>query len=315
MVQKLSRGKKMKPIYETVIIGAGIAGCTAAIYAARKRMNYLLISETLGGQFLESGEIFNYPGFSQIKGVDFAETIQEQLKFNGVKIKEGSRVDKIQKKNNFFVLKCGKEEIFTKTVIIATGSHPRTLNVPGEEKFRKMGVTYCAICDGPLFRGKEVAVIGGGNSALEAVDFLGNIAKNIYVLNVNPDFSNAHKYLLEKAVKNKKVKIIYSAQTTAVLGGRFVSGLEYIQKGKKNILKVQGVFVEIGRIPETEFVKGFLKLDEHNHIQIDEQTNTSVPGVFAVGDCSSVHEYQYIIAAGQGCIALLKAAKYLARKK
>jgi len=305
----------MKHIYETVIIGAGIAGCTAALYAARKRMDYLLVSETIGGQFLESGEIFNYPGFKQIQGVDFAQAIQEQLNFNGVKVKEGVRITNIKKKKNLFVLKNGKEEILTKTVILATGSHPRTLNVPGEERYRKMGVTYCAICDGPLFKGKEVAVIGGGNSALEAVDFLGNIAKKIYVLNVNPDFSNAHKSLLEKAVKNKKVKIIYNAQTTTVFGDRFVSGLEYAQKGKKNTLKVKGVFVEVGRIPETEFVRGFLKLDEHQHIQIDEQTNTSVPGVFAVGDCSSVHEYQYIIAAGQGCVALLKAAKYLARQK
>ena len=302
-------------LYETTIIGGGIAGCTAAIYAARKRMDYLFLTEIVGGQFMESGDIFNYPGFNQIKGFDFAETIRKQLEFNQVKVKEGILVNKIEKKGKHFLLRTTTGEFLSKTIIIATGSHPHTLNVPGEEKYRKMGVTYCAICDGPLYKDNEVAVIGGGNSALEAVDFLINIAKKIYLLNVNPNFNNAHKYLLEKAVKNKKVKIIYNAQTTAVVGDRFVSGIEYKQKGKKQLLSVKGVFVEIGRIPATTFLKGFLKLDEHEHVQIDEQTNTSVPGIFAVGDCSSVHEYQYIIAAGQGCIALLKAAKYLARLK
>lgn len=302
-------------IYETIIVGGGIAGCTAAIYAARKKMDYLLLSETIGGQFLESKEILNYPGFNQIKGIDFAEIIQKQLEFNGVKVKEGTKVNKIEKKGKSFLLKTNTGKLAAKTVIIATGSHPRPLDVSGEEKYRKMGVTYCAICDGPLYKSKEVAIVGGGNSALEAVDFLINIAQKIYVVNVNPDFSNAHKYLLDKAVKNKKVKMIYNAKTTAIKGDRFVSGLEYEVKGKKHLLKVQGVFVEIGRIPATDFLKGFLKLDEHEHIQIDEQTNTSVPGIFAVGDCSSVHEYQYIIAAGQGCVALLKAAKYLARQK
>jgi len=305
----------MVKIYETIIVGGGIAGCTAAIYAARKRMDYLFLTEFLGGQFMESGEVLNYPGIKRIKGMDFAQSLQNQLEFNGVKVKEGAIVNKIQRQKHVFLIKSNKGTFLTKTIIIATGSHPRALNVPGEKKFRKMGVTYCAICDGPLFKDKEVAVIGGGNSALEAVDFLSKVAKNIYVLNVNPDFSGAHKYLLEKAMKNKKVNIIYNAITKKVLGDKFVSGLEYEQKGKKRILPVQGIFVEIGRIPATEFVKGTLKLDEHQHIVIDAHTNTSVPGIFAVGDCSSVHEYQYIIAAGQGCIALLKAAKYLARMK
>jgi alkyl hydroperoxide reductase subunit F len=165
-----------------------------------------------------------------------------------------------------------------------------------------------------LFRDKDVAIIGGGNSALEAVDFLLKIAHRIYVLNINKEFK-AHRSLLEKAERSKKVKLVYKAKTTRILGDRFVSGLEYEQKYKKKVLKVQGIFVEIGRVPSTGFLKGFVKLDEHQHFLVDCQTNTSVPGVFAAGDCSSVHEYQYVIAAGQGCIALLKAAKYLAGKR
>ncbi|MFA6461209.1 MAG: FAD-dependent oxidoreductase [Candidatus Woesearchaeota archaeon] len=305
----------MKKIYETIIIGGGIAGCTAAVYAARKKMDFLLITENVGGQMWESVEIFNFPGINKISGADFSQRIQEQLDFNQIKIKSGVQVNKIVKKGKLFLLRTDSGDFFSKTMIIATGSHPRTLDVPGEKEFRNMGVTYCAICDGPLFKGKDVAIIGGGNSALEAVDFLSKVAKKIYVLNVNPNFNNVHASLLEKAVKSKNVKIIYNALTIKINGDRFVKSLEYTQKGKFHTLSVQGVFVEIGRIPAVDLVKGLLKLDEHNHILVDCQTNTSVPGIFAVGDCSSVHEYQYVIAAGQGCIALLKAAKYLARQK
>ncbi len=304
----------MDKIYDTIIIGGGIAGCTAAIYAARKRMDYLLLTEYLGGQFMESWEIFNYPGITKIKGIDFADRIKEQLNFNGVKPKEGVTVNQIKKHGKVFLLNTTAGHFLTKTLIIATGSHPKTLNVSGEKKFSHKGVTYCAICDGPLFRGKDVAVIGGGNSALEAADFLLKIARRIYVLNLNPKFK-AHASLLEKAKRSTKVKLLYNAKTTRILGGKFVSGLEYQQKSKKKVLKVQGIFVEIGRVPNTGFLKGFVKLDEHQHISVDCQTHTSVPGVFAAGDCSSVHEYQYVIAAGQGCIALLKAARYLAGKK
>ncbi len=301
-------------IYDTIIIGAGIAGCTAAIYAARKRMNFLLISEYFGGQFNESGEVLNYPGIKQTTGGEFAEIISEQLKFNGVKVSEGIVVEKISKNKDNFVLHTNKGKLNTKTVIIATGSHPRRLDVPGEKEFQKLGLTYCAICDGPLYKNKEVAVIGGGDSALEAVDFLLNIAKKIYVININAEFK-AHEYLQEKIKKNKKVKVINKAKTVKIVGDKFVRELVYERDGKQQKLKVDGVFVEVGRIPNTEFVKDFLKLDEHRHILVDAQMNTSVAGIFAVGDCSSVHEYQYVIAAGTGCIALLKAARYLAQQK
>ncbi|MBI4983062.1 FAD-dependent oxidoreductase [Candidatus Woesearchaeota archaeon] len=305
---------KKPHVYETIIVGGGIAGCTAAIYAARKKMDYLLLTKQLGGQFMESGDIFNYPGIKQISGADFSRAVEEQLAFNKVNVKERVIVNKIIKKREHFVLKTDGKDVLTKTIIIATGSHPRTLDVPGEREFRYKGVTYCAICDGPLFYGKEVAVVGGGNSALDAADSLLNIARKIYVINIHNKFE-VHKYLLEKAQRSPKVRLITGARTTRITGNKFVSGIEYEQKGKVKKLDVQGVFVEIGRVPNTSLVKGFLELDEHHHIVIDCNTQTSVPGVFAAGDCSSVHEYQYVIAAGQGCIALLKAARYLARHK
>ncbi|MFH1682968.1 MAG: FAD-dependent oxidoreductase [Candidatus Woesearchaeota archaeon] len=299
--------------YDTIIIGAGIAGCTAAIYAARKRMKYELISAEFGGQFLVSGEVLNYPGIVQTTGVEFNGIMKKQLEFNKVKAKEET-VTAVKKKGTDFLVTTNKSKYETKSLIITTGSFPRKLNVPGEDKFAKKGVTYCSICDGPLFSGMDVAIIGGGNSALEAVDFMKEIASKIYLLVKGKEFT-AHEYLIESVKKNKKVKIIFNAETTAILGTKLVEGIKYKQEGKEQELKVQGVIVEIGRNPSTDIFKSLVKLDEHKHIMIDSQTNTNVPGVFAAGDCANGHEYQYVIAAGQGCMALIKAARYLAGKK
>jgi len=301
-------------IYETIIIGAGIAGCTAAIYAARKKMKFAVIAEKFGGQFYESGEVLNYPGIIQTTGAEFSKVMEEQLKFNGVKVNAGVIVKRISKKGKNFLIKTNKKDYLTKTVIIATGSRPRELGVSGEQKFKQRGLTYCAICDGPLFSKKAVAIVGGGNSALEAVDFMLNVAKKIYLINIHNKFK-AHQYLIDRVKKHKKVTIINKAKTTEVLGDKFVTGMKYEQNGKVKELKVNGVFVEIGRVSNTEFAKKLLKIDEHGHIIVDCQAATSVPGIFAAGDCSSIHEYQYVISAGTACVALLKAAKYLAGKK
>lgn len=300
-------------MYETIIIGGGISGMTSAIYAARKRMNFLLITEKPGGQFLESGEVLNYPGIIKTTGVEFEKIMQQQLKFNKVLTKT-EKVKKIEKiKNNFKVI-TDKETYETKSIIIAAGARPRELNVPGEKEFKNKGVQYCSICDGPLFKDKEVAVIGGGNSALEAVDFLLNITKKIYLINIEKELK-AFEYLLERIKNQKKVEIINDAKTTEVIGNDFVTGLKYQQNNKSKQIKVQGIFIEIGRVPNTDFVKDLVELDEHKHIKIDCATRTSVEGIFAAGDCASGHEYQYVIAAGQGCMALLKTARFLANKK
>jgi alkyl hydroperoxide reductase subunit F len=302
-------------MYETIIIGAGIAGCTAAIYASRKRMNFLIIADKFGGQFLQSGEVLNYPGIKATSGAEFAKIMQDQLKYNNVDVQEGEKVTRIERTGDNFKVVSDKNQYETKTVIIASGARPRKLGVPGEQEYDRKGLTYCSVCDGPLFADKEVAVIGGGDAALEAADFLKDIAKKIYLLNVT-DKLTAHEYLQENVKKIRKAEIISNAKTTEILGnGNIVSGIKYEQNGEEKELSVQGVFVEIGRVPNTDFVKGFVKLDEHGHIEIDCTTHSSVPGVFAAGDCASSHEYQYVIAAGQGCMALLEAARYLAGKK
>lgn len=300
-------------MYDVIIIGAGIAGQTAAIYAARKRMNFLLVSKDIGGQFFESGEILNYPGIIKTTGFNFSDVLRKQLDFNGV-IPKIDEIKKIKKIKDGFELMGKDDKYKTRTVIIATGSKPRKLNVPGEDRLLKRGVTYCSVCDGPLFSGMDIAIIGSGDSALEAVDFTKDIAKKIYLIHKGKEFKS-HGYLVENLKKLKNLEIIKEADTKEILGEKLVNGLKYEKNGKIHQLNAHGVIIEIGRIPNTSFVKDFLKLDENNHIKIDCHGYTSVEGVFAAGDCTSVHEYQYIISAGEGSTALIKAARYLANKK
>jgi len=300
-------------MYDTIIIGAGISGLTAAMYAARKRMKFEIISTEFCGQFMVSGEVLNYPGIIKTTGGEFSSLMKEQMDFNQVKVVEET-VKKVKKiKSNFRII-TNKKEYDTKTVIICTGARAKKLNVPGEDRFAKKGVTYCSICDGPLFAKKGVVIVGGGDAALEAVDFMKNIANKIYLV-VRDDELIAHEYLREKVKNNPKVEVFFKANTKEILGDIFVSGIKLEQEGKEKQLVVQGVIIEIGRIPNTEMFKELVELDEHGHVKISDQGETNVPGVFAAGDCASGHEYQYVIAAGQGCMALIKAARYLAKKK
>lgn len=298
---------------DTIIIGAGIAGITAAMYASRKRMDYLIVSTDFGGQFMASGEVLNYPGIIKTTGAEFAATMEKQAEFNKFDVLLET-VSEVEKQGDNFKVVSDKNEYDTKTVIIATGSGPRKLGVLGEERLAKKGVTYCSICDGPLFSGMDVAIVGGGDSAMEAVDFLKDIASKIHLL-VKGGKLNGHEYLQEKVRNNPKVEVLYNASTTEILGDDFVSAVKYEQDGKEKQLDVRGVIIEIGREPNTGPFKGFVELDDHDHILVDCQGRTSVPGVFAAGDCGSGHEYQYVISAGQGCMALIKAARYIAEKK
>jgi thioredoxin-disulfide reductase len=300
-------------MYDTIIIGAGIAGLTAAIYASRKKMSFEIFSTDFGGQFMVSGEVLNYPGITKTTGAEFSMKMEEQIKFNNVNVKTET-VKEIKKEGTNFKVTTDKGEYDTRSIIIATGARARKIGVPGEEKLANRGVTYCSICDGPLFANKEVAVIGGGDAALEAVDFLKEIVSKIHMLVIGDKFTG-HEYLIERVQENPKVNVLFNATTTEILGDKFVTGLKYKQGDEEKELKVQGVIIEIGRVPNTETFNDLVQLDEHKHIKIDCQAKTNVPGVFAAGDCASGHEYQYVIAAGQGCMALIKAARYLAKKK
>ncbi|MBN1896692.1 MAG: FAD-dependent oxidoreductase [Candidatus Aenigmarchaeota archaeon] len=299
-------------MYDTIIIGAGIAGMTAAIYAARKVMKFEILSTDTGGQFLVSGEVLNYPGIVRTTGFDFRKTMLEQLEYNKVKVKNETVRD-VRKKGDTFTVITDKSSYDTKTVIVAVGSKARKLGVPGEEKFANKGVAYCSVCDGPVFSGMDVAIVGGGNSALEAADFMKDIASKIYLIVRGGEF-RGHEYLIERVKKNPKVEIIFNADTKEIKGDAMVSSLKYEKDGKEVELKVRGVIIEIGRVPNTELFRNVVEMDQTGHIKIDCHGRTTTPGIFAAGDCVSGSEYQYVISAGQGTMALLKVAKYLAEK-
>ena len=300
-------------MHDVVIIGGGMAGLSAAIYASRARLDFKIISSEFGGQFLVSGEVLNYPGLVNSSGVELMKIMKEQMKFNNVNVSIET-VKKVEKLGKNFIVKTDKNKYETIAVIIATGSRPRRLDVKGEKDFERKGVTYCAICDGPLFSGKDVAVIGSGSSALEAVDFMESIASNIYLL-VRGDKLKGHKYLQERAEKNKKLKIFFKAVTKEIIGDKFVNGIKYEQDGKFRELKAQGILVETGRIPNTDIFKDLVKMDGTGHVIVDFNLNTNVPGIFAAGDITSENEYQYAISAGHGVTAMLKAIKYVSESK
>lgn len=301
-------------MHDLVIIGGGICGQTAAIYAARKRMDFLLVAKEMGGQFLESGEVLNYPGIVKTTGAAFSERMEKQLHFNGITPRDGETVQRIERIPGGFRVISDRDAHDAHSVIIATGARARKLGVPGEDRLARRGVTYCSICDGPLFAGMDIAIVGGGNSALEGASFTKDVARKITIVNLGPLFT-AHEYLVENVAHLPNVEAVHNAVTVEITGETSVTGLVYQKDGATHTLPVRGVIVEIGRVPNTEFLEGFLDRNSQGHVIIDCWTRASVEGVFAAGDCASGQEYQYVIAAGQGCMALLKASRYLANLK
>ncbi|MFH1868455.1 MAG: FAD-dependent oxidoreductase [Candidatus Omnitrophota bacterium] len=299
-------------IYDLIIVGAGPAGITASVYAARKKMNFLVISNDIGGQTAWSGDIENYTGYQFISGLELTAKFQEHIQKNNVELKESENVIGLNKKNDIVEVKTDKAAYEARTAIIASGKKSRELGVPGEEEFKNRGLTYCATCDGPLFAGKDVAVVGGGNSALDAAIQLLKIAKHIYIINIAPELTG-DSIMREKIEKSDKVTIINGAEITSVFGEKFVTGLNIKTKKGQKSLPVQGVFVEIGLIPNSEFVSGIDK-NEKGEIKVGRGNETNIEGIFAAGDVTDVLEKQIIIAAGEGAKATLSAFHYLSRK-
>jgi len=299
----------MQSVYDVIIIGAGPAGITAGVYAARKVMKALIITNDIGGQTTWSGDIENYTGYQFITGLELTDKFQEHAKKNNLDIHENEAVKAIDKTAEIVTVKTVKGDYKARTVIIASGKRARELNVEGESEFRNKGLTYCATCDGPLFAQKEVAVIGGGNSALEAVLQLLNIATKVYVIN-STDNLTADVIMQEKARQSEKVVIFNNAEVKGILGDKFVSSIKIKASGEERLLNVQGVFVEIGLIPNTDFPTN-LEKNELGEIKVNCRNETSIPAIFAAGDATDVPEKQIIIAAGEGAKAALSAFKYL----
>lgn len=294
---------------DLIIIGAGPAGITAAVYAARKKMNFIVISKDVGGQTAWSGDIENYTGYQFVTGPDLASKFKEHMKRYSIPLKEGEEILELKKRDDIVYVRTNKAGYEAKTAIIASGKRSRELGVPGEKEFKNKGLTYCATCDGPLFSGKDVAVIGGGNSALDATLQLVNIAKHVHIINIT-DSLTGDPIMQEKVKNSDKVTILNNSQVSAVLGDKMVTGV----KIEKETIPVQGIFVEIGLVPNSSFAEGIEK-NKQGEIKVDSYNRTNVPGVFAAGDVTDVPEKQIIIAAGEGAKATLGVFKYLARLK
>jgi alkyl hydroperoxide reductase subunit F len=306
-------------IYDIIIIGAGPAGLTAAIYAGRDRLQTLLISKDLGGQTAISGEIGNYPGLETAQGIELVEKMRQQAeKLETVKINIGPDrgVSKIEKTNVGFIITNGKGEQYeTKSIIIAAGKDPKRLNVPGEKEFEGRGVNFCATCDAPLYRQKNVAIIGGGYSAAKAAYTLLGYAQKIYILMTGEQLGG-EAVILDKIKNAPQIQIVPFAQTTAIKNdGAKVTGVTYTQNGKTGEVAVDGVFVEIGSTPNTAIFNNLIKLNEVGEVEVDAKNTTSTPGIFAAGDITSIWAKQIVIAAGDGAKAAIAASEYLANQK
>ncbi len=308
-----------KKEYDVAIVGYGPAGITAGIYVARHQLDAVLIGEEPGGEVASSGEIENWPGDGKTDGIALADKFQQHLRAHKdqVEVVSGRKVTNIDKAGQFFLLKIsGGENVKASTVIYAAGRHPRQLGVPGEKELKGKGVSYCATCDAPLFTGKKVAVIGGGNTGAEAVIMLQKIASKIYLLHIKDELP-ADAVLVNNFKDDKKVDIICRAKTTAVKGDKVVSGLTYEDTGTSEDmeLEVDGIFVTIGTVPNTKPASKLVGLDKYGAVKADRYGRTDVEGFFAAGDVTDVRDAQIVVAAGHGCSAALSAAAYLSRRK
>jgi len=315
---------------DLLIIGGSAAGCSAAIYASRRKLNFKLITNDVGGEVVYAGEVKNWLGSKSIYGYDLAQNFAEHVRANGVEIEEGWKATTIKKEEIGFSVEIFNNKGETrketaKSVIIATGIHPRHLGAKNEESLFHKGVTYCTVCDGPLFKNKTVAVLGGGNAALEAAIMMSGIAKKVYLTTIEPDtkekkfgFPTGDDILIEKVQKLENVEIIHYADTFEFTGENKLTGLKYRDlrdsKNEEKELAVEGAMIHVGMVPNSDFID-IVEKDRAKQIITDRHQMTSVPGIFAAGDVTDLPYKQIIVAAGQGSAAALAAIEYLNKQK
>jgi alkyl hydroperoxide reductase subunit F len=311
-------------MFDLIIIGGSAAGSAAAIYAARRNLKFKIVTLDVGGEVALSGTVNNWPGIIEIQGFELAQKFNEHVKSYGVEFDLGHRVEKIISENNIHTViakdGAGNEKRYeTKTVIIATGIHPRQLGIPGEREFDRKGITYCTVCDGPLFRNKITTTIGSGNSALESAIMMAGISKKVYLISKynnikeeNYGFPKGENILIEKLKDLANVEVIYGANTTEITGDKTVGGLKYTDAEGEKTIETQGVMVHIGQIPNSQFTEGINK-NKVNEIMVDAKCQTNVPGIFAAGDVTDVAYKQIGISTGQGITAALAAIEYINR--
>jgi alkyl hydroperoxide reductase subunit F len=297
-------------MYDLIIIGGGPAACAAAVYASRKQLKTLMLAYEFGGQSTVSDDIQNWIGTPHISGADLSKSLKAHVfEYKGdiLEVKEGQNVSMIEKSGEGFKVTTDANESFeTRTVLIGSGSGRRKLEVPGAAEFENKGLTYCASCDGPLFSGQDVVVVGGGNAAFESAAQLLAYCKTVTIVNRGDSF-RADEVTVEKLSKNPKLRIIKNVDMKAITGEKFVNGFDIVHMGtgEAEHLAVTGVFIEIGQIPNTDFLKDFLKLDQFKKVIVDPMTQrTSVAGVWAAGDVTNGLYHQNNIAAGDAVKAL-----------
>jgi len=311
-------------ILDLVIIGAAAAGAAASIYAARRHLNFVVVAKDVGGEVALSGEVGNWPGIIETSGIKLSQEFHEHMKHYDVPMDIGFEVKNLEQVDNYHIVHAenfaGEKKAYkTKAIIIGSGIHPRLLNIPGEKELKNKGVTYCTVCDGPLYKGKTTITIGAGNSAVESALMMGGIAEKVYIATKYPNdpkvkngFPKAEDILVKKMLELENLEVIYDANTTEILGDGMVSGIKYTDNasGDEHTIDAQGVMVHIGAIPNSQFVDCADKTDAGDII-IDTLCATSCKGIFAAGDVTNVPYNQIVIAAGLGATAALSAIDYI----
>ena len=301
-------------MYELIIIGGGPSGMAAAVYAARKLINTMLVTGDIGGQVNWTNGVENYLGYQFIEGDELISKFQQQVNQFPIEQKIGLKITQVKQiDGGFEVISEAGDRFQGKAVILSSGKRPRRLNVEGEMELTGRGVTYCSICDGPDFTGQKVAVIGGGNSAIEAALDMVKAAEHVDMVSVTP--LTGDPIMIEKLNDAKNLTIYAEQQTEKILGQSTVEGIviKDLKTGVRKQLDVSGVFVEIGLVPNSDMAKSLLKLNQAGEVPVNSSCETEVPGFFAAGDVTNVPEKQIIIAAGEGAKAALTAHRYLRR--
>lgn len=300
-------------VYDVAVIGAGPAGLTAALYAARARLSTVVVEKMFpGGQAALTDIIENYPGFTEgISGIQLADAMKRQAERFGAEFTNGD-VERIEKNDDLFTVFLKGESIKAKTVILAAGAQPRKLGVKGEKEFTGRGISYCATCDGAFYKDKPIAVVGGGDTAIQEALYLTRFASEIYVIHRRNQL-RATKVLQERAFKNEKIKFVWDSVVKEIKGEGTVDEVvvENVKTGKLDSLRVDGIFIAIGHIPNTDFVKDLVQLNEQGYVITDAYMATNVPGIFAAGDMRQKDLRQVVTAVSDGAIAAVEAGKYL----
>lgn len=301
-------------MYDVLIVGAGTAGMTAGIYVQRAGKKALVLDEKgYGGQIVNTATVENYPGFVNISGTEFTERIHEQAVKLGVDFKV-EKVKNAKKKGEVFVVSTGDSQYEVKSVIIATGVKNRELGIPGEEKFKGSGVSFCATCDGNFFKGRDIAIIGGGNTALEDAEVMSGIANKVYLVHRRDEFRGDKLTVKRLSVKDN-VEFVLNSKPVEITGGFAVDGLkvENTEDGSRKTLKVDGIFVAVGQTPDNKAFEGLVKLDSAGYVDAGEDCLTSAEGIFVAGDCRTKKVRQLTTAASDGSVAAAGAVEYINR--